>query len=79
MISDALGAGLTGIQRGLDGLRRDARTIADQTLPRATAPTRDTLPDALVGLRQDQIQVAAGARVVRAADETLGTLLDIRA
>jgi len=79
MIGDALNAGLIGIQRGLDGLRRDARTIAGQTASPPDAPRQTALTDALVGLRQDQQQAAAGARVVRAVDETLGTLLDLRA
>ncbi len=66
-----------GIQRGLDGLRRNASEIASaDQLNRAGQET--DLVGALTDLQQNKIQVQASAKVVSAADEVLGTIIDLR-
>ncbi|HHH47885.1 MAG TPA: hypothetical protein ENK51_03240 [Gammaproteobacteria bacterium] len=70
----ALQTGVVGINNGLDGLRRNATEIA-----RATSGDGAASPRALVDLRAEQRQVEASVRVVKAADEMLGNLLDARA
>jgi len=72
MSISALQTGSAGINNGFDGLRRTATVIA------RPGDTTDTTR-ALVDLRTDQHQVEASAKVVKAADEMLGSLLDVRA
>ncbi len=67
-----------GMQRGLDGMRRNASEIASaDQLNRAGQDT--DLEGALVGMQQNKAQVQASAKVVSAMDEGLGTIIDIRA
>jgi flagellar hook protein FlgE len=66
-----------GIQRGLDGMRRNAADIASaEQLNQAGAET--DLASDLVNLEQNKVQVQANAKVVSAMDEVLGTIIDIR-
>jgi len=64
-----------GIQRGLDGMRKDAADIAsaDQL---NNAGQETSLVESLVSLKQNQIQVQASAKVVSALDEVIGTVID---
>lgn len=67
-----------GIQRGLEGMRRNASQIASaDQLNRAGQET--DLAGAMVEMQQNKVQVQASAEVVSAMDEVLGTLIDIRA
>lgn len=67
-----------GIQRGLEGMRRNASQIASaDQLNRAGQET--DLAGSLVEMQQNKAQVQASAEVVSAMDEVLGTLIDIRA
>ncbi len=70
----ALQAGIAGIDNGLDGLHRNATTIARAAPGDSADSTR-----ALLDLRADQHQVEASVKVLKAADEMLGSLLDVRA
>lgn len=75
----ALQSGLQGIHRGLNQLNQHAAEIASaKQLDPATASNTD-LTRSLVGLKQSEIQVAISAKVLGAADETIGTLLDVMA
>ena len=67
-----------GIQRGLDGMRKDAAEIAsaDQL---NNSGQETNLVDSLVSLKQNQIQVQASAKVVSAMDEVMGSIIDTRA
>lgn len=73
----ALSSGVMGIQRGLDGLNRDAAQIASAAQFKNEAPA--DLAQPLTHLILDKLQVAASAKVVKTAGETLGTLLDVLA
>jgi len=67
-----------GIQRGLDGMRKNASEIASaDQLNKAGKDT--SLVGSLVGLEQNKMQVQASAKVVSAADEVLGSIIDLRA
>jgi len=69
---------LQGIQRGIEGLRKNASEIASaDQLNRAGKDT--DLEGSLVDLQQNKIQVQASAKTVSAADEVLGTLIDTMA
>jgi len=67
-----------GIQRGLDGLRKNASEIAsaDQL---NKAGQDSSLVGSLLDLQQNKTQVQASAKVVSAVDDVLGTIIDIRA
>jgi hypothetical protein len=73
----ALTSGVMGIQKGLDGLNRDAAQIASAKQLKNDSST--DLAEPLTNLVVDKQQVAVSAKVVKAADETLGTLLDVLA
>ncbi len=72
MISNvsALHAGFAGMQAARERLDASARELARD-------PVGRDLPEHLVGLLTARHAFAAGAAVVRAADEMTGTLLDV--
>lgn len=69
---------LQGIQKGLDGVRQNAADIASQE-QLSNAGKETDLAGAIVGLKENTIQVQASAKVVSALDEVVGTLIDTRA
>ncbi|MCW8955527.1 MAG: hypothetical protein OQL09_01490 [Gammaproteobacteria bacterium] len=69
---------MLGIQRGLDGLRKDASEIASADQLNSAGQETD-LEGAIVGLNQNKVQVQASAKVVSALDEVVGSLIDTRA
>ena len=75
--SITLNSGLAGIQSGLNGLQKAASDIASTETMEQGSP--QSLAESLVDLKVYQHQVGASAQVVKAADEMLGTLLDIKA
>lgn len=67
-----------GIQRGLDGLRKNAAEIA--SAEELADKGKDTnLENSLVDLTQNKVQVQASAKVVSAMDQVIGTLIDTHA
>lgn len=82
-------AGMQGIQRGQQTVQESAQAIAGigrDTLPKnnigefeKAGNLQNGLTEAAVGLIQGEMQVAASAKVVKMADETLGQLIDTRA
>lgn len=75
-INSAFNAGLAGLQQADTGLRRSAEVVARRS---GDLPARTTTETALVEAASAERQAEAATRVVRAADETLGSLLDLRA
>jgi hypothetical protein len=65
-----------GIQRGLSGLNRDARTVANGV---GGSTDTDGLTGALVDSLEQKLLVEASARMLSTVDETLGTLIDVKA
>jgi len=66
---------LQGIHQGLDNMRKDAQVIASANTQR-DENTKD-IADAMVDLNMSARYTEASVKVVKAADEVLGTLLDI--
>lgn len=67
-----------GIQRGLDGMRKNASEIASaDQLNKAGKDT--SLVGSLVELEQNKMQAQASAKVVSVVDEVLGSIIDLRA
>ncbi|WP_336366267.1 flagellar biosynthesis protein FlgE [Marinobacter sp. C2H3] len=82
MISNTLGIGVQGVQNGMAGMEGAARQIARAGIdgPRGSAEQPSGgLIEPIVDLKLYQRSVEASAQVVRTADETLGSLLDIMA
>lgn len=81
MINNTLGIGIQGIQDGIVGMENAARKIARGGTdgPQGTAEGTGNLAEPLIELNLYERSVQASAQVVKTADETLGTLLDIRA
>jgi hypothetical protein len=71
--ASAFQAAISGIRIGSDALRSSAQTIAHGT---TQGMRPDQLTRALVSGQQAVRQVETAAKVIRTADETLGTLLD---
>ncbi|MCG2580700.1 MAG: flagellar biosynthesis protein FlgE [Marinobacter sp.] len=81
MINNTLGIGIQGIQEGMAGMENAARKIARGGVdgPQGTADGAGSLVEPMVQLNLYERSVEASAQVVKTADETLGTLLDIMA
>lgn len=73
MIESAMSVGLSGIQSGVESLNK----AADQTA-KLNKPENDDYAQARTDELKAETDVKASAKVVEAADETLGTLIDIR-
>jgi len=70
-------SGLQGIQRGLNNLDRHAADIASATQFNPETTSSSDLTRSLIGLKESEIQVAISAKVLEAANATIGSLLDI--
>lgn len=81
MISNTLAIGVHGIQDGMVGMDNAARKIARGGAdgPQGTAEGAGSLVEPIIDLKLYERSVEASAQVVKAADETLGSLLDIMA
>ena len=81
MITNTLSIGIQGIQDGMVGMENAARKIARGGAdgPQGTAEGAGSLVEPIVDLKIYERSVEASAQVVKTADETLGTLLDIMA
>ena len=79
MINNTLAIGIQGIQDGMYGMENAARRIARAGVegPQGSAESGSSLIETIVDLKLYERSVEASAQVVKAADETLGTLLDI--
>lgn len=74
-IGTTFNSAMQAFQRADEGLRRSADTIARQT---GGVQGREDLNTALVEAKTYEVQAKAAVKVVKAADEMLGTLLDTR-
>jgi flagellar hook protein FlgE len=75
-INSIMGPAVQGIQKGFQGLRRVASEIASSQQMTEAKPT--DLSRAMVEMKQHANQAKASAKVLKAADELLGTLIDER-
>lgn len=69
---------LLGIQRGLQGMRRNAAEIASAGQMEASFPTKD-LVHSMVELHQNELHTAASVKAFKTADRMIGSLLDVKA
>ena len=90
MISNAMASGLQGVRNGTLGMQDAANRIAQNGVAQSQAVNRNGtdgaaqqrvaetggLAEPIVDLKLNQRGVEASIEVVKAADETVGTLLD---
>jgi hypothetical protein len=75
-IPGALQSAQVGINRGMNGLDRDAQTVAGAI---ASPAGTDSLPGALVDSLQQKLLVEANVKMLATVDQTIGSLLDATA
>ena len=73
-IASATRLAVIGIQRGMQGARSNAERIASANQFPNKAPAAAI--EALVELKQNQVQVSASAKLFSVVDDMIGTLLD---
>lgn len=83
-IGSVVNQGLIGMQKSQYSMAQSAQQIAEAgTTQRADSPQVTTqsqdLAESLVNLKVQSQVFDSSARVVKAADEAIGTLLDVRA
>jgi flagellar hook-associated protein FlgK len=72
-----MGSALAGIDRGFQGIRRVASEIA--SVQKSQQPQPTDLSRAMVEMQQHAHQAKASVKVMKTADQMLGTLFDERA
>lgn len=74
-ISSALGNALHGIQKGLTGMDKNAAKIASAKAFDSQNPADVAQP--LVDMQNNRLQVEVSAKVLKAVDATIGSLIDV--
>lgn len=73
MINSVLSAGMQGLQAGVNRANQAGGRIAQ------SSASSDDLAPPIVDLKISELQVKASANVIKAADQMLGALIDIKA
>jgi hypothetical protein len=73
-IPSAFQSAQSGIRRGLAGLDQDAQVVAG-----GVSGDVGALTGALVDALQQRVAVEASARMLSTVDQTMGTLIDVKA
>ena len=73
-IDSVAALGLLGVQKGMQGMRESAASIA--SAGQASSSDPNSVTEALVALKQQELQVAASAKVIAQANATIGSLID---
>lgn len=69
-----LGIAQTGIQTGLNGMKKNALNIASkEAMQNQSSPVND-----LIEMKMNKYQVLASGKIVETVDEMLGSLLDVK-
>lgn len=78
-IDSSFASGVYGLQKAMNSMDQNANTIAQSVVSTdATASSTDKdQTDALIGLKMDELQGKAAAKVISASDKMIGSLLDI--
>ncbi len=77
-INSVTNTALQGIQRGLQGLRRNASNIASASNLSGQGSTKD-ITRSLVEMHENKLYTIASVKTLKTADQVIGTLLDIKA
>lgn len=74
-ISGLFGSALLGIQRGMNGLNRDAAQLASAKAMNGQGPTVEPLVDSKV----NRLQLEASAKAAQTIDQAIGSLFNDKA
>ena len=75
--SSAIQSALSGINRGIAGVNQDAAIVASNGLN--AGGVGDAVTNALLDAQQQLLSVEASAKALSITDQTLGTLIDVKA
>ena len=78
-VGSAVNQGLTGLQRSQTEIARSAQQIARAGTTERNNPQKNDLVEPLINIKAQTQVFNASAKVVKAADETIGTLLRTKA
>jgi hypothetical protein len=77
MTISALRTGITGVQSGIQKMTETAGKIVDTTTGNGKKAGTTDLATEIVNLNLYETQVKASVKVVKSADQNIGTLLDV--
>lgn len=78
-IGSVVTQGLIGLQRSQNEINRSAQQIAQAGTTDSNNPQKNDLVEPLVNIKAQTQVFDSSAKVIKAADETIGTLLNIKA
>lgn len=78
-IGSVVTQGLIGMQRSQGEMARSAQQIAEAGTSQKDNPAKNDLVEPMVNIKAQSQVFDASAKLVKAADETIGTLLKTRA
>lgn len=78
-IGSVVNQGLIGMQKSQSSMLQSAQQIAQAGTTQRSNPSANDLVEPLVNLKVQAQVFDSSAKVVKTADETIGTLLDIKA
>jgi len=75
-IESILQTGLQGVQKGIDGAEKAALSIVKSGSDGSTESDSNSVTESIVDLQLYERSIEASAKVVKTADDVLGSLLD---
>lgn len=75
--TSAVQSAMSGIQRGMDGLKKNAADIASAKQLDSENPVDQT--QSLVEMRENRTQVEASAKALQTINQTLGSIINVKA
>jgi flagellar hook-associated protein FlgK len=78
-IGSVVNQGLIGLQNSQASIARSAQQIAEAGTTQRNNPEKNDLVEPLINIKAQSQVFSASAKVVKVANDTIGTLLDIKA
>ncbi len=78
-IGSVVNQGLAGLQSSQASINQSAQQIAQASAPQKNKPEGTDLAESLVNIKVQSQVFDANAKVVKSAEETLGTLINTKA
>ena len=78
-VGSVVNQGLIGMQKSQSSILQSAQQIAQAGTTQRDNPQANDVAEPLINIKAQSQVFDASAKVVKAADETIGTLLDVKA
>lgn len=78
-VGSVVNQGLIGMQKSQSSMLQSAQQIAQAGTTQRDNPQANDVAEPLINIKAQSQVFDASAKVVKAADETIGTLLDVKA